>query len=153
MSKPAWMRFEEVVNVKLGLDATAASGATWKDKGDGSTRNNYEEPWPLLADAKTTEKASYSLKAKFLDDMRKVALQDGKTFALPVKFLGHPAPHNEWVVVPLDDYAYLVEEHRKTPPAFTVEDIALVRALQKSVKTPLVQDMIGNILEKMGVES
>lgn len=153
MSKPAWERFEQACNVKLGLDGTAASGATWKDKGDGSTRNNYDEVWPLLVDAKTTEKASFSLKAKFLEDMKRVALQDGKTFALPLKFLTEDGPRfTEWVVLPLDDYAYLIEEHRKKGARFSLEEVALVRALQKSVKTEALVDMLGSILRKMGVE-
>ena len=151
MTKPGWQRFETHVNSLLGLDATAASGATWKDKGDGSTRNNYEEPWSLLVDAKTTEKGSYSLNRKFLEDMRKVAIQDGKTFALPLRFLTEPASV-DWVTIPLEDYAYLVEELRKTPPTFTVEDIALIRSFQKVVKTPILVEMLEQILKKMGVE-
>ena len=147
MSKPEWARFEEAVNQKLGLDATAASGATWKDKGDGSTRDNYEETWPLMVDAKTTEKGSFSLKAKFLDDMKRVALQDGKTFALPLKFT-QEASQSEWVVVPLDDYAYLVERHREA--SFTKEEKALVLGILQSLKTPALVDPLTSILKKMG---
>lgn len=151
MSKTGWERWESRVNERLGLDATAASGATWKDKGDGSTRNNYEEVWPLMVDAKTTKAASYSIKAKFVEDMHRVAKQDGKTFALPVKFLegGHDS---EWVVVPFEDYAYLVEEHRKGLGRFTVQDIGLVRALSKSVKSSELREMIERVLAKMGVD-
>lgn len=152
MTKPGWERFEVHSNELLGLDATAASGATWKDKGDGSTRNNYEEVWPLMSDAKTTEAKSYSLKQKFLDDMRRVAQQDGKTFALPLRFIGEPQGV-DWVVVPLEDYAYLVEAHRKGLGKFTVHDIALVRALSKSVKSSELREMIEQILAKMGVTS
>ena len=106
--KPEWERWEIAVNDQLGLEGTVASGATWKDKGDGSTRSG--DAWPLLVDAKTTEAASYSLKFKFLDDLWKIAMQSGKTVALPLKFLGRKG-ETEWVVVPFSDYAYLVEQY------------------------------------------
>ena len=147
MSKPGWARFESSVNQKLGLEATAASGATWKDKGDGSTRNSYDEAWPLLVDAKTTEKASFSLKAKFLEDMRKVAQQNGKSFALPLKFTEEPS-HKEWVVVPLDDYAYLVEEHRRGKSAFSDEERTLIGAVANQLKGE-THEMVLHILAKM----
>lgn len=151
MPKPAWEVWEEKVNDRLSLRGTAASGATWKDKGDGSSTNNYEEVWPLMVDAKTTKAASYSIKAKFVEDMHRVAKQDGKTFALPVKFL-EGEHDSEWVVVPFEDYAYLVEEHRKGLGRFTVHDIGLVRALSKSVKSSELREMIERVLAKMGVD-
>lgn len=152
MSKKPWERFESQANELLGLEGTAASGATWKDKGDGSTRDNYNEKWPLMVDAKTTEKGSFPLKAKFLDDMRKIAIQDGKTFALPIKFLEEeklPA----WVVVPLEDYAYLVDEYRKPPAEFTDEERFLLRAIATQLKGESLIEMINGILAKMGEES
>lgn len=151
MSKTGWERWESRVNERLGLDATAASGATWKDKGDGSTRNNYDEVWPLMVDAKTTKAASFSLKAKFLDDMLRVARQDGKTFALPLRFIQEPAV-TDWVVVPFEDYAYLVEEHRKGLGEFTPEEISFVRALGGKLKSEAFVEMLQRILAKMGVD-
>lgn len=149
MPKPDWEVFERRSNELLGLDATAASGATWKDKGDGTTRETYTEVWPLMADAKTTVKASYSLKAKFLADMKKLALQDGKTFALPLKFT-QEEKLSEWVVVPLEDYAFLVEEHRKKLGEFTEEERGLIRAVAKQLKGELLSEKVLRILAKMG---
>lgn len=150
VSKSSWERWEARVNERLGLDATTASGATWKDKGDGATRDTYNEVWPLMVDAKTTKAASFSLKAKFLDDMMKVARQDGKSFALPLRFVHEPAV-TDWVVVPFEDYAYLVEEHRKGLGGFEVEEIAFVRALGKKLTSPNFIEMLNSILAKMGV--
>lgn len=149
MPKPAWEVFEVKSNEKLGLDATAASGATWKDKGDGTTRATYTEVWPLMADAKTTERASFSLKAKFLADMRRTARQSGKTFALPLKFI-QEEKSPEWVVVPLDDYAFLVEEFRKGQGEFTDEERGLVRSVYNTIKSENLKEMLLRILAKMG---
>lgn len=149
MSKPEWERFESYTNELLDLDATAASGATWKDKGDGTTRDTYAEAWPLMVDAKTTEKASYSLKAKFLADMRRTALQDGKSFALPLRFT-QESPQYDWVVVPLTDYAYLVEEHRKGQSSFTDHERGLIQSVAKSLKSEDLKEMVLRILAKMG---
>lgn len=149
MAKEPWERWEHHVNERLGLDGTVASGATWKDKGDGATRDNYSEAWPLMVDAKTTERGSYSLKAKFLEDMYRVAKQEGKTFALPIKFTQEER-QPQWVAVPFEDYAYLVEEHRKGAPDFTEEERALIRAVAKSVKGEVFQDHFRRILAKMG---
>lgn len=151
MSKPEWERWENRVNEELGLEGTVASGATWKDKGDGTTRDNYSESWPLLVDAKTTEAASYSLKFKTLDDLWKIAMQAGKSVALPLRFL-HQRGEAEWVVVPFSDYSFLVEEYRKGPPEFTHEERVLMRAIAAQLKDENLQGMVQDILAKMGDE-
>ena len=149
--KKDWERWESQVNERLGLDATIASGATWKDKGDGSTRDNYSEAWPLLADAKTTERGSFSVKAQFVEDMHRVAKQEGKTFAMPVKFTQEE--HSpEWVVVPFEDYAYLVDNLRRGLGEFDHEEIAFVRALGGKLKGEAFIEILNRILAKMGVD-
>lgn len=148
MAKEPWERWENHVNERLGLDGTVASGATWKDKGDGATRDNYSEVWPLMVDAKTTERGSYSLKSKFLEDMYRVAKQEGKTFALPIQFTQEER-QPQWVAVPFEDYAYLVEEYRKSPQEFTDEERALVKAIGKQLKGEMLTEVIQGILDKM----
>lgn len=151
MPKKNWEVWESRVNERLGLNGTTASGATWKDKGDGSTRDNYNEVWPLMVDAKTTERGSFSVKAQFVEDMHKVAKQDGKTFAMPIKFL-QEEHQPEWVVVPFEDYAYLVDEHRRKLGEFTVEEINFVRALGNKLKNPAFIEILNRVLAKMGID-
>lgn len=148
MIDKAWERWERIVNERLALEGTAASGATWKDKGDGATRDNYSEPWPLIADAKTTQKGSFSVKAKFVEDMYRTAKQNGKTFVMPVKFL-QEEKQPAWAVVPFEDYAYLVEEYRKSAPDFTKEERALVQAISKQLKDEELVEVIQGLLDKM----
>lgn len=149
MPKSDWEAFEDRCNAELGLDSTVASGATWKDKGDGTTRDVYAESWPLTVDAKTTIHNSFSLREKFLEDMLRTAQQSGKTFALPLLFLSSPKKR-AWAVVPLDDYAYLVEHYRKTADGFTEEDVSLIETVAKVVKTAPVVEHLGKIVTKMG---
>ena len=152
MTKPGWRRWESTVNTELGLEETVASGATWKDKGDGTTRDNYSEPWPLMVDAKTTEAGSYSLKFKTLHDLWKTATQAGRNFAMPLKFMEQRG-ETEWAIVPFSDYAYLVEQYRTSPPDFTDEERALLRAVKTQLKGEMLHEAMRIILAKMGDES
>lgn len=105
-----WEAHERHVQDVLGLDSTAASGAKFHDIGDAVDRRHpSESDFRLLADAKYTERGSYSLNAKFLRQMSDKAAALGRRFVLPVRFwpVGSPAPE-DYVVVGLGDFAELV---------------------------------------------
>lgn len=57
---------------------TAASGAFWSRKGDVRSDG-------LLVEAKTTEKASYSIKKEIWEKIRKEALLDGRMPVLAIQ--------------------------------------------------------------------
>lgn len=57
---------------------TAASGAFWSRKGDVRSSR-------LLVEAKTTEKASYSIKKEIWEKIRKEALLDGRMPVLAIQ--------------------------------------------------------------------
>ena len=82
-----WEAHERHVQDVLGLDSTAASGAKFHDIGDAVDRRHpSESDFRLLADAKYTEKGSYSLNAKFLRQMTDKSAALGRRFVLPVRF-------------------------------------------------------------------
>ena len=80
-----WEVWEREVVKALDLDATISSGSKWYDPGDATTRGR-DDPFPLFADAKFTERASFSLKAKDLRQYSKRAEEAGKRFLLPLRF-------------------------------------------------------------------
>jgi hypothetical protein len=93
-----WHQFETVVNKILDLKASAGSGNKWHQKADGF--DNF-----LMADAKTTQKNSFILKNDFLKRYTKLALLEGKSFVLPIRFIGNDGTSDgDYVVVPLNDY-------------------------------------------------
>lgn len=105
-----WEKFESHVNELLELDGTVSSGSQWHDKGDGTNRDMYDDnPFRLLVDAKTTVRGSYSLSAKELVKWTRIAVEAGKRFALPIRFLGSNSRQQaDYVVLGLDDFAELL---------------------------------------------
>lgn len=107
---PKWEQFEQQVQKLLDLRSTPGSGNQWHDVGDGVSRP--EDPYKLIVDCKFTESKSYSLNAGVLQKWWDKATGLGYYFALPVRLDGHEDRIKEWVTVPLDDYAELLESHR-----------------------------------------
>ncbi len=107
---PAWERFEREVQEVLDLRSTPGSGNQWHDASDG--RSQPEDPYKLMVDCKHTEAKTYSLGAGFLQAWWDKALQFGYHFALPVCLDGSPRRPKNWVTIPLDDYAELVDAIR-----------------------------------------
>lgn len=106
-----WENFEQKVQDTLGLEPTITSGNKWYDISDGVHRD--QNPYRVMVDAKFTEASSYTLQAKFLQEWHQEAAKLGYKFALPIKLSGSRATPNEWVAIPLDDYAELVETIRR----------------------------------------
>lgn len=80
-----WQQWENHVNEELGLSATAGSGSQFYDKGDGTDRRHpTESDWLFQADAKYTDKGSFSV-GKVVDQYVKRASLAGKNFVLAVR--------------------------------------------------------------------
>lgn len=109
-----WEEHEKAIQRLLGLDSTIASGAKFHDPGDAvDHRHPSESDFRILADAKYTEKGSYSVNLKFLRQMTDKAMELGKRFILPIRMWPNTEqlPH-DYVVVTLDDFAELLEKSR-----------------------------------------
>jgi hypothetical protein len=103
----AWKIFEEDVAQLFGLSTTVSSGSKWFDQGDAVTRGR-SHMFPLYADAKFTERASFTLKLKELLDYTDQALQLGKHFILPIRFQAKEANRpSDFVVLSLEDFRNL----------------------------------------------
>lgn len=108
---PAWEKFEHEVQEVLDLRSTAGSGNQWHDVSDG--RSRPEDPYKLMVDCKHTESASYSLAAPMLQKWLDKATELGYHFALPTRMEGGAGVRmRNWVSIPLDDYAELVDAIR-----------------------------------------
>lgn len=107
---PAWEQFEHEVQELLYLRSTPGSGNQWHDPSDG--RSHPDDPYKLMVDCKFTEAKSFSLNGKVLQDWWNKATELGYHFALPVKLGGADGRIKEWVAVPIDDYAELLESVR-----------------------------------------
>lgn len=104
---PNWEKFEREVQDILDLRSTPGSGNQWHDAGDG--RSKPEDPYRLMVDCKHTEGKSYSLNGAALQAWFNQAGELGYRFALPVRLAGWAGRQKDWVVVPMDDYAELVD--------------------------------------------
>jgi len=104
---PKWEQFEKSVRSLLKLRSTPGSGNQWHDVSDGVSVP--ADPYKVMVDCKFTESKSYSLGGKLLQDWWERATELGYHFALPVRLDGHPGRIKEWVTIPLDDYAELVD--------------------------------------------
>lgn len=76
---------------------TAASGAFWSHKGDVRSED-------FLVEAKTTEKASYSLKKEIWEKIRREALLDGRMPVLAIQI-----QDRNLVVLDEEDFLALTE--------------------------------------------
>lgn len=122
-----WEAHERHVQRVLGLDSTIASGSKFHDIGDAVDRRHpNESDFRILADAKYTEKGSYSLSLKFLSQMADKATALGKRFLLPVRFwpATEKIPH-DYVVISLDDFTELLVKSRAWDELVGDKDISL----------------------------
>lgn len=109
-----WESWESEVNNALSLSSTAGSGSQAHDPGDGTDRRHHSETdYAIQADAKFTERGSYSVNGKLMKQWSDRALSQGKRFVLPIRFWSKNASLPEdYVVLAFGDYVALVEEHR-----------------------------------------
>lgn len=110
-----WEAFEQYTNRLLGLSATVASGSQDHDPGDGVDRRHHSETdYALMVDCKYTEKKSFPLVARVLDQYVRRAAEAGKRFILPVRLVDSGGNEvHDYVVVPLQDYVALLETYRE----------------------------------------
>lgn len=108
---PGWEAHEHYVQDLLGLDSTPASGSQFNDPGDAvDHRHPRLSRFPILADAKYTEKGSYSVAHHWMVKQVDRATELGKRFILPIRFWPRGAQHpDDYVVLTLDDFAELME--------------------------------------------
>ena len=104
-----WERHEYDVQQLLGLASTIGSGNKWHDISDGTVKDQYSGPFLLMVDAKSTIKGSYSVNAKFMRSWVDKAVELGKRFALPIRFLKPNGHHEDYIVLTLDDFAELMQ--------------------------------------------
>jgi hypothetical protein len=68
----------------FGLSQTSCSGNKWYDPGDGVTRGR-DSAFPLFVDGKYTEKGSFSVSSKTMQDYEERAAGLGKRLLLAVR--------------------------------------------------------------------
>lgn len=109
--KERWQQHEAHVCEVLEVEPTLASGSQWHDTGDGVTRNAYSL-WPIWFDAKCTVQRGYHIQRGSLKTMWDRATAAGKKFLLPLRFVDDHGQHQDYVVMPLDDYVELLATAR-----------------------------------------
>ena len=109
--KQHFKQHEKDVCDMLSLDPTIASGSQWHDVGDGVERNAYSV-WPIMMDAKCTVQRSYSIQRGWVKQQIDRAAVAGKRFILPLRFVDENSQHDDFVLMPLDDYAELLDAAR-----------------------------------------
>lgn len=107
---PKWEQFEHEVQELLSLRSTPGSGNQWHDVSDG--RSRPEDRYKLLVDCKYTERSAFNLAGPVLSQWWEKATGAGYYFALPVRLDGLAGSQKDWVVIPMDDYAELVDSMR-----------------------------------------
>lgn len=109
-----WDAWESYINQVLGLEATLASGSQAHDPGDGVDRRHHSETdYAIMADAKYTERKSFSISAKLMGQYVRRAAEFGKRFVLPVRLVDSGTKEvHDYIVVPLQDYVELLEVYR-----------------------------------------
>lgn len=106
-----WERWEHDVQELLGLDATPASGARFQAIGDGVDNHHPADTvFPLIVDCKATEKGSFSLKSKDLQQWHANAMALGKRFAMPIRFWNRGNNRSaDYILLGINDFAELLE--------------------------------------------
>jgi hypothetical protein len=102
-SQKWYLRNEREVMAELGLQATEGSGAGWLQKEDGE--NDY-----ILAQLKSTDKQSYSIKQLDLDKLEYHAQVSNKTPVFIVQFLNNDS---RYALMAIEDIP-IVAEYIKT---------------------------------------
>lgn len=107
MAREPWRDHEAEIQRILGLSSTIASGSQFHDPGDAAD-HDHDSVFPIIADCKCTERGSYSINRKVLDQWRERAAEVGKRFVLPVRFWSRGGS-DDYVVVSLHDFAELLD--------------------------------------------
>lgn len=97
----AGRRAEKRTAQRVGARQTAASGALDAQKGDFTVKD-------VLAENKSTQAASMSIKLAWLEKITREALPNGKTPVLSIQFVdeaGNPVKSGAWVMVPEATFA------------------------------------------------
>lgn len=109
---PDWRRAEREINDALSVDATAASGSTPYDKGDGTTREHPldADRFQLQVDEKSTKHRSYAINLSYMEECVHRAAAEGKIFLLPVRFQPDMDRDDvyDYVVLRLEDFRFML---------------------------------------------
>lgn len=108
----SWEQHERYIQSVLGLQATICSGNKFYDPGD-AVDHDRESAFPLVADCKFTERKSFSVTRKMLEQWQEKAAEMGKRFVLPVRFSSSGAQPYDCVVLGLHDFAELLSLAKK----------------------------------------
>lgn len=147
-----WFKFEEDIQGMFGLEAMPGSGNQWHSPSDGATANTSDVRWPLMVDCKHTVQKSYSLTRGLLDQWVRTALEKGKHFALPIRFEtpdDTTATRSDYVVIPTEDYAELVDFYRENGPQLELKDAEFLRAISGAIKLDPARRRMMGIINKL----
>jgi hypothetical protein len=113
-NKRGWQAHEQYVQELLGLSSTICSGNQFNDPGDGVDRDHPSQKlFPLIVDAKYTEKQSFSIKYAVLNEWWDKAAEMGKRFVMPIRFFPKwTVEPIDYVLLSLDDFAELLDAAR-----------------------------------------
>lgn len=113
-NKRGWVAHETYVQEVLGLSPTICSGNQFHDPGDGMDRDHPSQKFfPLIVDAKYTERQSFSIKYTVLTEWWFRAAEMGKRFAMPIRFFPKwTVEPIDFVLLSLDDFAELLDRAR-----------------------------------------
>lgn len=124
MSKPGWENHEEDVAKIFGLRRTISSGNRFFDPGDAVSPDSTG-PFPIYAEAKYTEKDSFTLKRKDLRKYWELAFDTNKHLIMPIRFWPRGARMpDDYVLLGLHDLQELIERYRDGERALAEGDWA-----------------------------
>lgn len=97
----------------LGLHLTASSGNRFYDPGDAVTRG-LDSEYPIYAEAKYTEHASFTLKLREVRQAHYRAEELGKRFVMPIRIWPKATTEDlagpgDYALIPLSDLAELID--------------------------------------------
>lgn len=106
-----WAEFESYVAKLFNLRQTIASGNKFWDSGDAV--GDRHDVFPLWAEAKCTERKSFSLREHDLLGYYNRALESGRKFFLPLRFQHANGRYTDWAVVNMYDLKELLDMARE----------------------------------------
>jgi len=106
---------EKYVQEVLDLDATTASGRLFTDPGDGVSRKHYlDQRYRLYAEAKSTSNKVFTLKRDIIAQYARRAVEYGKTFCLPIRFIQESGAA-DYVLLRLIDFSDILSSAQCSP--------------------------------------
>lgn len=139
-----WEKWESDVQDALGLRGTVSSGSKFYDISDG-VGTDYDSDFRLMADAKCTEKGSYSIKWDFMSQWIEKAAQHGTRFILPIRFNNGKGLNTDYVALSFDDFC---EIEKAAKSEFTSDEIDLIEKII-SVAPEETKKALTSIVKKM----